>query len=52
MHYLDADETFGEEARRQLYKYIASNIEQVQAATPNTAPTVRPPTTYHENYTS
>ena len=52
MHYLDADKTVGEEARRQLYKNVASNIEQVLAATPHTAPTVRPPTTYHENYTS
>ena len=31
---------------------VASNIEQVLAATPHKAPTVRPPTTYHENYTS
>ena len=31
---------------------VASNIEQVLAATPHTAPTVRPPTTYHEKYTS
>ena len=52
MHYLDADKTVGEEARRQLYKNVASNIEQVLAVTPHTAPTVRPPTTYHENYTS
>ena len=52
MHYLDANKTVGEEARRQLYKNVASNIEQVLAATPHTAPTVRPPTTYHENYTS
>ena len=37
--------------KRQLYKNVASNIEQVLAATPHTAPTVRPPTTYHENYT-
>ena len=42
----------GEEAQRQLYKNVASNIEQVLAATPHMAPTVRPPTTYHENYTS
>ena len=33
MHYLDADYTVGEEARRQLYKNAASNIEQVLAAT-------------------
>ena len=36
------------EARRQLYKNVASNIEQVLAATLQTAPTVWPPTTYHE----
>ena len=52
MHYLDTDKTVGEEARRQLYKNVARNIEQVLAATPHKAPTVRPPTTYHENYTS
>ena len=27
MHYLDADKTAGEEARRQLHKNVASNIE-------------------------
>ena len=52
MHYLDADKTVGEEAPRQLYKNVASNIGQVLAATPHKAPIVRPPTTYHENYTS
>ena len=52
MHYLDADETVGEEARRQLHKNVASSIEQVLAATPHEAPTIRSPTTYHENYTS
>ena len=34
MHYLDANKTAGEEARRQLHKNVASNIEQVLAATP------------------
>ena len=34
MHYLDANKTAGEEARRQLHKNVASNIEQVRAATP------------------
>ena len=34
MHYLDANKTAGEEARRQLHKNIASNIEQVLAPTP------------------
>ena len=52
MHYLDANKTAGEEARRQLYKKAASNIEQVLAATPHKAPTVRPPTPHHENYPS
>ena len=52
MHYLDADKTVGEEARRQLYKNVKSNIEQVLAATPNKAPTIRSPTTYYENYPS
>ena len=43
MHYLDANKTAGEEARRQLNKNAASNIEQVLAATPHKAPTIRPP---------
>ena len=43
MHYLDANKRAGEEARRQLYKNAASNIEQVLAATPYKAPTIRPP---------
>ena len=34
-----------------LYIYILEPV-QVLAATPHTAPTVRPPTTYHENHTS
>ena len=31
------------EARRQLHKNAASNIEQILAATPHKAPTIRPP---------
>ena len=50
MHYLDANKTAGEKARWQLHKNVASNIEQVLEATPHKAPTVRPPTSYHENY--
>ena len=42
----------GEEARRQLHKNAASNIEQVLAATPHEAPTIRPPASHHENYPS
>ena len=42
----------GEEARRQLNKNAASNIEQVLAATPNKAPTIRPTVSHHENYLS
>ena len=48
MHYLDANEMAGEEARWQLHKNIANNIEQVLAATPHKAPIIRPPTSHHE----
>ena len=36
----------------QLYKKAASNIEQVLEAAPHKAAVVRPPTTYHENYSN
>ena len=52
MHYLDANKKAREKVRRQLHKNTASNIEQVLEATPNKAPTIRPPTSYHENYPS
>ena len=52
MHYLDATKTAGEEAGRHLHKNIVSNIEQVLAATPHKAPTIRPPTSHHKNYPS
>ena len=52
MHYMDANKTAGEEARRQLHKNAASNLEQVLAATPHNTPTIRPPASYHENYPS
>ena len=52
MHYMDANKTAEEKARRQLYKNAASNIEQVPEATPHKAPTVRPPTSHHKNYPS
>ena len=39
-------------AWRQLLKNAASNIEQVLEATPNKAPTIRPPTFHQENYSS
>ena len=42
MHYMDANKTAGEEARRQLHKNAASNLEQVLAATPDKTPTIRP----------
>ena len=41
-----------EEARRQLDKNAAGNIEQALAAKPHKAPTIRPPASHHENYTS
>ena len=47
LHYMDANKTDGEEARRQLHKNVASNIEQVLAATPHMAPTIRPPASHH-----
>ena len=52
MHYMDANKTAGEEARRQLHKNAASNLEQVMATTPHKTPTIRPPASYHKNYPS
>ena len=52
MHHLDANKMAGEEARRQLHKNVASNIEQVLMATPHKAPTVRPLASHQENYPS
>ena len=52
MHNLDNNKMAGEEAGRQLHKNVASNIEQVPAATPNKGPTIRSPASYHENYPS
>ena len=40
MQYLDA---------RQLHRNVASSIEQVLEATPFNAPTIRSPTSHHEN---
>ena len=48
MHYLDANKTAREEARRQLLKNVTSNIKQVLAATPHKTPTIRPPASHHE----
>ena len=52
MHYMDSNKTAGEDARRQLHKNAASNLEHVPEASPHKTPTVRPPASYHENYTS
>ena len=41
-----------EEARQQLHKNVVRNFEQVLAATPHKAPTIRPPASRHKNYTS
>ena len=43
MHYMDSNKTAGEEARRQLHKNAASNLEQVLATAPHKTPTIRPP---------
>ena len=42
----------GEEAKQQLRKNVASNIEKVLAETPHKAPTIRTPASHHENYPS
>ena len=42
----------GEKAWRQLHKNAASNFEQVLEAKAHKAPSVRPPTSHHENYQS
>ena len=52
MHYLDANKTAEEEGRRRLHKNVASNTEQVLAATPHKALTIQPPASHHENYPS
>ena len=52
VHYMDANKTAGEEARRQLHKNATCNLEQVLVATPHNTLTVRPPASYHENYSS
>ena len=52
MHYMDANNTYGEKAWRQLHKNTASNIEQDLEATPNKIAAIRPTTTQHENYQS
>ena len=52
MHYMDANKMAGVEARWKLRKNAASNLEQVLAATPHKAPTIRPPASHHENYPS
>ena len=49
---MDADETDGEKAWRQLHKNAVSNIEQVLETTPHKAAAIRPPTTHYENYQS
>ena len=51
MYYGIIKRTAGE-AGRQLHKNVASNIEQVLAATPNKALTIRPPASHHKNYPS
>ena len=33
-------------------RMLRSNIEQILVATPHKAPTIQPPTSYHENYPS
>ena len=44
--------TLNKRLKKKLHKNVASTIEQVLAATPHNAPTIRPPVSHHENYTS
>ena len=44
------NKTYGEKAWRQLHKHAVSNIEQVLEAAPDKVAAVRPPISYHENY--
>ena len=44
MHYMDANKTDREKARRQLHQN-----EQVQETAPQKAAAITPPTTHHEN---
>ena len=50
--YVDANKTAGEEARQQLLKNAASNIEQILAATHHKTPAIRPPVSHNGNYPS
>ena len=52
MHDMDANKTAGEEARRQLHKNTAINLEQILEVTPHKTPSIRPPAFYHEKYPS
>ena len=51
MHYMDANQTAGEETWRQLHKNVKSYIEQVLETTRHETPTVRPLASHHESYT-
>ena len=47
-YYMDANKTAGEEARRQLHKNAACNLETSPGGKhPTKTPTVRPPAPYH-----
>ena len=50
MHYMDANQMYGEKAWRQLHKNAASNTEQVLEAAPHKAAAVQPSTIHQENY--
>ena len=43
-----ANKTAGEEARQQLHKNVASNIEQILEVTPRKASTLQPPTSHYD----
>ena len=50
MHHMDANETYGEKAWRQVRKNVASNIEQVLEPTSHKTAAVRSPNIHHESH--
>ena len=50
MHYMDADQVYGEKAWRQLHKKAVNCNEQVLEAASHKAAVVRTPTSHHENH--
>ena len=50
IYHMDANETYGEKAWRELHKDSASSIEWIQEAISHETTSVRPPTSYLKNH--